>query len=287
RSMSRASRQPSFAFLLLLAWLLVALELLLIYWAGTAETLLDTDDAMRLVQARDFLAGQNWFDLTQTRVEPPAGFGSHWSRLIDPGLAGVFLLLRLFADGALAERLMRTAWPLLWLIPVMLGAAMIAWRIAGREAALVTLMLAIIGLPALQNFKPGSIDHHNVQIALTVAAVAATVWSDRARWAAWAAGAFTGCALAIGLESLPYHPVCAAASALRYVLCRDGGEALRAYGLALAAAIAAAFLVNVGPSHWGRSVCDTIAINLAAPIVVGGLLLAATARVFADTGPWA
>ena len=80
---------------------------------------------------------------------------------------------------------MRAAWPMLWLLPTMAGTAAIAWRIAGREAALVALLLALVGLPAFHQFRPGRIDHHNVQIALSVLVVAATVWSDRVRWAAW------------------------------------------------------------------------------------------------------
>ena len=86
--------------------------------------------------------------------------------------------------------------------PTIGGGAAIAWRLAGREAALVALR-AGGGRAAgpQQLFKPGSIDHHNVQIALAVLTVAATVWSDRRRAGRhWAAGALTGLALAIGLE---------------------------------------------------------------------------------------
>ena len=216
--MSATTRQPHFALLLGLAWLLVVLQLVAQNWADTAQTLLDTDDAMRLVQMRDWLAGQGWYDTNFTRVQPPAGYESHWSRLIDAGLAGTLWVFGLFFDGALAERLMRTAWPMLWLLPAMAGTAAIAWRIAGREAALLALLLALVGLPAFHQFRPGRIDHHNVQIALSVLVVAATVWSDRVRWAAYAAGALTGLALAIGLECLPYLLVCAAAFALRYVV---------------------------------------------------------------------
>src|SRR6516165_9054719 len=102
----RSVSQPSFAVLLGLAWLLVVFQLMVQFWATTAYTLPDTDDAMRLVEMRDFLAGQGWFDLHQSRVNPPAGFDSHWSRLIDAGLAGLYLLFRVMADTPLAERLM-------------------------------------------------------------------------------------------------------------------------------------------------------------------------------------
>ena len=177
--MSATMRQPSFSLLLGLAWLLVVLQLLAQHWGETAQTLLDTDDAMRLAQLRDWLGGQGWYDLHQWRIA--SGYESHWSRLIDTGLAGTLWFFGLFVDAALAERLMRTAWPMLWLLPTMAGTAAIAWRLAGREAALVALLLALVGLPALNQFRPGRIDHHNVQIALSVLAVAATVWSDRVR----------------------------------------------------------------------------------------------------------
>src|ERR1700733_1318490 len=47
----------------------------------------DTDDATRLVQVHDFLAGQGWFDLTQYRIDPPDGLLMHWSRLVDVPIA--------------------------------------------------------------------------------------------------------------------------------------------------------------------------------------------------------
>ena len=53
---------------------------------------------------------------------------------------------------------------------------------------------------------------------IAVLSVATAVWSDRKPWAAWAAGAVTGLALAIGLEGLPILGLSGAAIALRYVL---------------------------------------------------------------------
>lgn len=142
-------RQPNFAALVVLAWLVVALALLLQHWPHTAETLFDTDDAMRLVQLRAWLAGPSllggWFDLQQTRLQPPLGGEMHWSRLIDAGLAGLLMAFEVFVDAPNAERLMRAWWPLLWLLPSMLGMVAIAWRIAGREVALVALLLAMAG----------------------------------------------------------------------------------------------------------------------------------------------
>jgi hypothetical protein len=282
------ARWPNFALLVGLVWLAVTADLLLTHWAGTAvavSPLSDTDDALRLVEVRDFLHGQGWFDMHQARLDPPGGYDSHWSRLIDAGLAGLFILFHQFVDTALAERLMRAVWPLLWILPAILAVAATTWRIAGREAAMVTLLLCAVGLPAYQQFVPGRIDHHDVQITLALACVAATVWSDRVRGAAVAAGALSGLALAIGLENLVFVALCGVAFVLRYAATRDGAAPLARYGWTLAAGAAAAFLVNVGPDHWGRAVCDTMAINWAAPAVAAGLLMGLAGHLAASERP--
>ena len=106
---SNLLRQPNFAALLILVWLVVALALLLQYWPQTAETLLDTDDAMRLVQMREWLARPDllggWFDMHQARMQPPLAVDMHWSRLIDAGLACLLVFFQLFTDQLDAERL--------------------------------------------------------------------------------------------------------------------------------------------------------------------------------------
>jgi hypothetical protein len=279
--LSERLRSPSFAVLLGLAWLFVVAQLLADHWAETARTLSDMDDAMRLVQVRAFMSGRGWFDLHEMRLGPPDGYDTHWSRLIDAGLAGLIWLFGRFTDGAFAERLARTLWPMLWLIPVMAGAAAIAWRIAGRPAAIVTLLLTAVGLPAFQHFIPGRIDHHNVQIALAVLLVAATVWSDRLRWAAGAAGAVTGAAMAIGFEGLPYVVLGGAAMALRFIFTRDGAAALVRYGIWAAVAVAAAFFVSTAPAHRTATACDAIAVNSAAAVIVATLALAACGAMLA------
>ncbi len=264
---SASTRQPSFALLFGIACLLVGVQMMAQFWAATAYTLPDTDDALRLVQVRDFLSGQGWFDLHQARFDPPSGYDSHWSRLIDAGLAALFMTFKTIVDPALAERLMLALWPVLWLVPMIGATAAIAWRLGGRPAACAALLLAVFGLPGMGQFRPGRIDHHNVQIALAALSVACAVWSDRKRSAALAAGAVTGLALAIGLEGLPVLGLSGAAIALRFVVDPAAASSLRGYGTALAATTAAAFLVSVGPDHWASSVCDELAINSAAAVI--------------------
>lgn len=274
-----SARLPHFALLLGLAWAVAAAQLLLVHWAQTGATLLDTDDAMRLVQLRAFLAGRGWFDLHEPRLQPPQGYDSHWSRLVDAGLAGLLLLLRQVTEPAAAERLMRALWPLLWLLPTVAGMAAVAWRLAGREAATVALILAVLAVPGYQQFTPGRVDHHNVQIALAVLTVAATVWADRRLWCGWAAGALTGLALAIGLESLPYLAACGAACALRYVADGTAAPALRGYAVALAGTALAAFFLSVRPDAWAQPLCDAVAVNWLLAILAGAGVLAMAGAV--------
>ena len=280
----------TFALLLVPAWAVAAGLLLVERWPEMDQRLFDGDDAMRLVEVREFLAGRGWFDLHEFRLAPPTGYDTHWSRLIDAGLAGLYFFFRLFVTSGLAEVLMRAVWPLLWLLAAMTAVAVLAWRIAGRNAALAALVIAAGAIPAFQHFKPGRIDHHNVQIALALATVAAVVWSDRARHAAALAGVLTGLAAAIGLESLLFLVTGGAAIALRFGWGGMGdavgapasqapARALKAYGLALAASMVVGFLVSVAPAHWSRSVCDAMAINWALPAGISGLGLAVVAHI--------
>ena len=279
--MPATMRQPHFALLLGLAWLLIVIQLLAQHWSATALVLADTDDAMRLAQLRDWLAGQGWYDLTQRRI---AG-GYKVAALVAPDRcrtcrhAGPVRPVRRNRDGRAADA-HRVADAVAAADDRRRGRYRLAH--AGREAALIVLLLAVIGLPAFNQFRPGRIDHHNVQIALSMLVVAATVWSGRVRWAALAAGAVTGLAMAVGLECLPYLLVCAAAFAVRYVINPNAARASGEYGLALAAASLAGFLILVGPDRWSRAACDEIAINWLALTVIGGTGLALAARFASD-----
>jgi hypothetical protein len=276
----------TFTILLALAWVSVAGVLLAARWPEMGQRLFDADDAMRLVEVRELVSGRAWFDLHESRLNPPVGYDTHWSRLIDAGQAGLYVAFAAFTQPDLAERLMRAVWPLLWLLAAITGVAALSWRIAGRDGALIALVLSACAVPAFQHFNPGRIDHHNVQIALSLAVAAAAAWSDRRRHAGALAGAFTGLAAAVGLEGLPFLATSAAVLALRSAWSRDGtgdGSAphasprLLGFGLALAASGLLGFLADVAPAQWTRPACDAMAINWVAATTVGGLGIALVA----------
>jgi hypothetical protein len=92
--------------LLLLAWALLGAWLTFSRWNYiTGFVLADTDDNMRISQVRALLAGQDWFDLRQYKMNWPEGANIHWSRLVDLPIAGLILLGRMFMTGPHAEQM--------------------------------------------------------------------------------------------------------------------------------------------------------------------------------------
>ncbi len=266
-------RPTSFWPPVLLAWVVALL------FGGLPPTLgvafRDTDDAMRLVQVRDLLAGQGWFDLVQHRLDPAHPVPMHWSRLIDAPLALLIRAFGLVADAAAAERLALATWPALVLLAALLAVRELALRLGGPKAALPALMMLGLGLSMLWQFAPGRIDHHNVQAVLTLW-MFATLLRDGPRQAA-RCGLLTALMLAVGLETLPYALAGALVMTAR---CFEGdarrAEA-RAYGLVLAVAVAALTVATVPPALWTAGACDSLSLTYAATAATGGLGLAALA----------
>ena len=87
-----------------LVWALVATVLLLANWANiAARRFPDPDDIMRLVEVRDLLGGQGWFDPDQYRIDPLREVPMHWSRLVDLPLAVPVILVTLASQLAFGK----------------------------------------------------------------------------------------------------------------------------------------------------------------------------------------
>ena len=73
----------------------------------------DNDSLLRLVQIRDLIGGQGWFDLHQYRMGPEGGFVMHWSRLVDAPIAAIMLAVAAVTGSmATGETVALIAWPL-------------------------------------------------------------------------------------------------------------------------------------------------------------------------------
>src|SRR5688500_6644627 len=146
-------------WLILLFWLIfVTLFLVTRSPQIGAFALGDTDDNMRMMQVRGLLAGQDWYDLRQYRLDPPFGADIHWSRLVDLPIAGLKLALAPILGGAAAERAAVAVAPLLPLLVVMGAIAVIVRRLVSPMAFAIGIGLLICAPSTRGMFVPLRID---------------------------------------------------------------------------------------------------------------------------------
>ena len=190
--------------LLPVLWLTAAVAIGLPAIRGGVFDAMSTDDAMRLVQVRDWIGGQGWFDLFQYRLDPP-GTSMHWSRVIDAPLAALILLLRPLIGTHGAETVTLFLWPLLLFAAALALVAAIARQMSGSvtNSQITAVVLAVLSVPALIHFRPGAIDHHNAQIVLLLALVLLTSQIEQSAVKAALGGLVASLSLAIGIEMLP------------------------------------------------------------------------------------
>ncbi|MDF1634214.1 hypothetical protein [Mycoplana sp. MJR14] len=240
----------------------------------------DNDDAMRLVEVRDLLAGQGWFDMMQYRLGLAGGTPMHWSRFVDLPIANLIDFFGLFLPKERAEAAALAAWPLMLIAPFLLGIGLAAFRLGGRSAMHAALVLAAIYVIAVGRFRPGAIDHHNVQLAI-VALLTAMLLDARHRGRSYAlAGILCGLAIAIGAETTPLIGVICIVTAFRWA-CHGMAfrRAATAFGLAFAATTSFAFFATVPPSHYGQVTCDSLSYGFYALATFGGSALFLVAAV--------
>jgi len=261
---------------------------LLLVWAVTVFSLymssginsLSTDDAMRLVEVRDLLAGQSWFDMTQYRLDPPAGVATHWSRLIDLPLALMIKSGSMFLSTALAEKIALIVWPTTLLLVFLAGVSCLARELGGHAAARMALVLSVLMAPVLQHFRSGAIQHHNIQIVLMIWSLVFFVrMSSRPRYGT-IAGILCALSVAIGQEMVPVIAALAAVVCLRWVVEGDRcGRTTIAYAVSLATGAVVLAAATIAPASYLTVHCDAISIAQVGVLGLGGFGLAALATL--------
>ena len=203
-TLPKAQSGPSLNVVIPLLLLTASVVLALPAINGNVFDALSTDDAMRLVEVRDLIGGQDWFDVSQHRMDPPGGTSMHWSRLIDAPLAGLILLLKPLLGMQRAEAITLYLWPALFFAAVLMQVAAMARNMSGSRAPVVAAVaLAVLAMPALVHFRAGAIDHHNAQIALLLAMLLMTMQMEQSAVRAALGGLAATLSLAIGIEMLP------------------------------------------------------------------------------------
>ncbi|PWJ16173.1 hypothetical protein [Jannaschia seohaensis] len=263
--------------------------LLLALWStiglpdGPVETMVMGNDAgMRLLTLRDLSAGQGWFDARQPRLGLD-GTEMHWSRLVDAPMLVLVAALEPVLGRAGAEYALLLVWPLAMLAAVLATCAMIARRLGGDLAALLTVGAGLLTLMLRWRFMPGDIDHHNVQVLLLVLALWGVLTRHESRWAAPGAGLAIAASLCVGVETLPLLTLLGLTVA---GLWATGGEAERApalgFTLGLGGGLTVLFPLTAPEMAWRGGFCDAISTDLAIPVLAGAALLAGLAWTLSE-----
>ena len=213
----------------------------------------ESDDWLRLLQVRDWVAGQGWFDSHQYRMNPPEGADIHWVRLVDIPLGAVLFVVKPFFDQRTAETIMMTVVPLFQLLVAML---LVRGAMRDLKADAFTSWLAIAIIPVcpllITSFVPMRIDHHAWQAILAFGMVWMLV---RGGWRNAAIGGVMAATLLwISVEGLAIVAVVGGLYALRFWL--EDKRDLEGFLGALAIAGPALLVVLRPPSEYAIAWSD-------------------------------
>lgn len=248
----------------------------------------DNDDVLRLMQIRDFLAGQSWFDVTQTRMGLEAGTDMHWSRLADIPILILYGVFTLFLPQAVAESLAISLWPPLSALIVIWGVLVGVKNRSGGQAQFArtfALILLVFGLVLHYRFAPGSIDHHNLQLGLLAVAVGYALDPEHHIKSGFVSGIALALSASIGVEVYGFVAAVCAWFAIMWTL---KGEAVRdfisGFGISFGVVLVFVFFLTVPPSRYGLVACDSLSLITLAAGATGGIGLGLMARwAFAKT----
>lgn len=257
---SASFSRVGFVLSILLIWLVAAAALVALRWnAIVMQDFIGTDDQMRLMQVRDWLAGQGFQDVTQYRMNPPEGAPMHWSRLVDLPLGGMILPLRPLLGQAQAEIATAVTVPLITLGVIMVLAGYIGRRLAGPAAGILSAIYCAVSVPLLLQTMPLRVDHHGWITAFSTLALLG-VLDRNGRRSGMATGIAIAIALHISLEALPLVLMLGGALGLHWMMKGRGeaGRRLAAFALSLLICEAALTVIFRRPMDWLTAYCDSV-----------------------------
>ena len=248
---------------------LLTLAISLVMHRGEIETFQfrDADDAMRMVEVRDFLAGQSWFDVSQHRANPPVGGPMHWSRLVDLPIAGVILLLRPFLGAHGAELGAVLVVPALTLAALLCALYWAVCPLLQQGRALVCCAAFAISPFAFIQCAAMRIDHHAWQAVMMALALGGTLHGN-VRKGGLIAGLAMAVWLQISIEGLACAALAGAVMAVRYILNAREWQRIAAYSWSLVSAGAVLLVATLGLPSIRASYCDSLSSVYLLPLAV-------------------
>lgn len=242
-------------------------DLMELYLVPPAELAFDPDSNLRLQQIRDWMAGQAWFDVRLAHFGLEGFTPMHWTRLADLGPAALIAIFTPFVGQANAETIAVVAFPMLLRIPLLFACIWAVHRLVPTiSTKIVGLAVLIVGMHLFLlhiHFRPGLIDHHNLQIiALVVFVGGALGVRTFQSGLISAAGMVSG--LVVGFDAIPHVAAAIFAIGLLWLINPQQERAfLKGLGLgtiALTAVFGPVFI----PQPWTTAWCDSWTVPIAA-----------------------
>lgn len=243
---------------LILVWLASCALLTIICWPQISSGIgWDPDDQLRMVQLRDWLAGQSWFDTTQYRIAMPDSQPMHWSRWIELPLAAITLLLQPIFGSGTAQTIAMVLVPLLTLGCAMLLIWQISRRVFDEKVALFAAILTPTAIPLIAQIRPMRVDHHGWQLVLALVALWTMLWPEK-RKAAIFLGGTLALWLSISLEGLPVSAAFIVFLVYRWAVSGHDGTRLFWTLLSFLAASLTLYLAAHGSFDLAENYCDAV-----------------------------
>jgi hypothetical protein len=280
-----ATRRGLGAFGAVAAFWLAGLALVLLDVADGELFYGDFDHRMRALQIRELLAHGAWFDRTLHAIAMPEAYVSPWSRLVDAPYAFLTVLLQPWFGAPTALHLASLMVPPLLLLGLAVPSVFVMRAILGGPVPLLQIVLAVLFMaPAIFEFSPGRIDHHNFQLVLMAAMFAGFVMADP-RMGGFLAGFAVVLSVAIGLESLPFIALgFGVLSAFAVAGDEPSVSRLRHSGIAMLVASPLAGLALIGPAAMLGTECDAFSAPWLSALMGGGAILAALPATWRGRG---
>jgi hypothetical protein len=257
----------------LCAWTAISLFLVTCRFMGYSP-LADLDDALKLIEIRDFLQSGAWFDRTIPGILQPEPFISHWVRLTDLPYAAVAAPLVPLIGREAALAVASFAIPLVLLLLALYFYRRVIGEMESERPAQLFLIALIPAIPAFFEFAPDRVDYHNLELVFLFASLWLTM--DRRLTAAAVNGAVVSLAFGIGLEFALFYAAVMAAYAVDFLMRRpEADRRLTLFGAALAATGLFTFLIIVPPGQYGVVYCDSYSTPHLFVLVCAGLSFAA------------
>jgi hypothetical protein len=269
-----------------IVWLYVIFTIMCYPHGGVfAGYLTGYDDPVRMTQVLNWVNGAGWYDRRIMRVDPPDGFQTIWSRIVDIPIALTILILQKFVPQKIAALLAALIVPLIELRLMFEAARYFVRPLVGKNTArLISLFLVFSTISNYRNFSvsgfyPGEASHHPwyiILVTLLFGALARMVIGARSRPPILMAGLSIGLLLAVGIECLP---LIAGACALLAIIAWHFNRHQLAADAAQAFSLGALLGLLLLPMH--QPLEQIFSISFVEPSLLGPILIATAATFLA------